>query len=224
MTDGGQYTNQTQLQIVSDICSDWQHQEVLEIGCGTGRFTMALLQTEVMLTVADISSNMLQIVKQRVMETNKGHLIKGYTEASITGLPFPDDSFDAILSINVFNHLPNIEEALSQCARVLRPGGTLLFNYANLNSYYWPIAWKINRSNLAIDQNVFSIWRKPNEVRHAIEGSGFTSLGVIGHVHIPRSVEPLRLNWLLKRLDVRSRYGPLKRFAPIHFVHVKKYT
>jgi SAM-dependent methyltransferase len=56
---------------------------------------------------------------------------KPFVEASATDMPFPDDSFDAVWSIWVLEHIPSPERALSEMRRVVRDGGTI---------FLWP-AW-----------------------------------------------------------------------------------
>lgn len=47
---------------------------------------------------------------------------------SLTALSFTDNSFDYILSFDVFEHIPNYQTAIQECARILRPGGEILFS------------------------------------------------------------------------------------------------
>ena len=51
----------------------------------------------------------------------------GLRNESITKLSFAADSFDYVLSFDVFEHVPQYQSALGECARVLKPGGTMLF-------------------------------------------------------------------------------------------------
>jgi len=52
---------------------------------------------------------------------------EGIRNESLTELTFADESFDCILCLEVLEHIPNYEAAIRECARVLRPGGMLLF-------------------------------------------------------------------------------------------------
>jgi hypothetical protein len=52
----------------------------------------------------------------------------GIRHEDLTRLSFPDASFDAILTFDVLEHIPDHREALAECHRVLRPGGTVLFS------------------------------------------------------------------------------------------------
>jgi len=52
---------------------------------------------------------------------------RGIRNESLTQLTWEDNIFDVILSFDVFEHIPDYRKALKECARVLRPGGILLF-------------------------------------------------------------------------------------------------
>lgn len=55
------------------------------------------------------------------------HYRKPYSVAEGTRYPFPDASFDAIWTIAVFEHIPHLQEAMSEIKRLLKPGGVILF-------------------------------------------------------------------------------------------------
>jgi ubiquinone/menaquinone biosynthesis C-methylase UbiE len=100
--------------------------EALEIGAGTGYFSLNLLQDGVIgtATCTDISPGMLAALERNAAEL--GLPIR--TECcDAADLPFADDSFDLVLGHAVLHHLPDLERAFAEFARVLRPGGTLLF-------------------------------------------------------------------------------------------------
>jgi SAM-dependent methyltransferase len=98
----------------------------LEIGAGTGYFTLNLLQAGVLgeATCTDISPGMLA-----TLEANAGRLgLEVATRAcDAEALPFDDDSFDLVFGHAVLHHLPNLDVAFAEFRRVLAPGGTVLF-------------------------------------------------------------------------------------------------
>jgi SAM-dependent methyltransferase len=98
----------------------------LEIGAGTGYFTLNLMQEGIVRSAVctDISPGML-----RALERNARSLgLEVETEAcDAAALPFADDSFDLVLGHAVLHHLPRLHEAFGEFRRVLRPGGTLFF-------------------------------------------------------------------------------------------------
>jgi SAM-dependent methyltransferase len=98
----------------------------LEIGAGTGYFTLNLLRNGVSdeATATDISPGMLKVLDATA---DRLGLAVTTVEADAEALPFADESFDLVLGHAVLHHLPHLETALAECVRVLRPGGTLAF-------------------------------------------------------------------------------------------------
>jgi ubiquinone/menaquinone biosynthesis C-methylase UbiE len=98
----------------------------LEIGSGTGYFTLNLLQAGVIgsATCTDISPGMLE-----TLEANARRLgLEVQTAAcDAAELPFDDASFDLVLGHAVLHHLPALERSFRELERVLAPGGTLFF-------------------------------------------------------------------------------------------------
>ena len=98
----------------------------LEIGSGTGYFTLNLLRAGLIgeATCSDISPGMLE-----TLQTNAERLgLEVHTEpADAERLPFADASFDLVLGHAVLHHIPDLARAFAEFARVLAPGGTVLF-------------------------------------------------------------------------------------------------
>lgn len=90
------------------------HARVLEIGAGTGR-------------LQDIVANYTGL---DISPSSRRHFHKPFVQASATAIPFPDNSFDAIWTINVLEHVPHPEHALREMRRVLRDGGYLYLSPA----------------------------------------------------------------------------------------------
>ena len=98
----------------------------LEIGAGTGYFSLNLMQDGVIgaATCTDISPGMLE-----TLEANARQLgLEVETAAcDAAALPFEDESFDLLLGHAVLHHLPDLDRAFAEFRRVLAPGGTLFF-------------------------------------------------------------------------------------------------
>src|SRR3954468_6244968 len=98
----------------------------LEIGSGTGYFSLNLLQTGVVeqATCTDISPGMLA-----TLERNAAGLGLDVETAACDAaeLPFDDETFDLVLGHAVLHHLPDLDRCFSEFQRVLKPGGTLFF-------------------------------------------------------------------------------------------------
>jgi ubiquinone/menaquinone biosynthesis C-methylase UbiE len=100
--------------------------DALEIGSGTGYFTLNLLQLGLIerATATDISAGMLA-----ELEASAARLgLEVRTVASgAESLPFEDASFDFVFGHAVLHHIPDLGRAFAEFARVLRPGGTIAF-------------------------------------------------------------------------------------------------
>ena len=98
----------------------------LEIGCGTGYFTLNLMQEGVIGSgvCADVSPGMLDALRANAERLG----IEVETVAcDAAQLPFDDASFDLLLGHAVLHHLPELGRSFAEFMRVLRPGGVLLF-------------------------------------------------------------------------------------------------
>jgi ubiquinone/menaquinone biosynthesis C-methylase UbiE len=96
--------------------------DVLEIGAGSGAMAAELLalHPQLTLTVTDFDPEMVSAAESRLGDRAT------IRQADATALPFPDGSFDSVLSWVMLHHTIDWEEALAECVRVLRPGGHLV--------------------------------------------------------------------------------------------------
>ena len=101
--------------------SDWQTKRILDVGCGTGAILKRLGNPEKNIGV-DLAPEALVFCRQRGL-----HNVR---EGNICALPFADASFNAVICSSVLYHqwVSDIERAMGEMHRVLRPGGVLLIN------------------------------------------------------------------------------------------------
>jgi ubiquinone/menaquinone biosynthesis C-methylase UbiE len=99
--------------------------EVLEIGCGSGAMAAEVLHgfPNVRLTATDYDESMVQVAERRLSEFGPRAIVR---QADATALPFPNASFDAVVSFIMLHHVLKWEQAFAEAARVLRPGGRLV--------------------------------------------------------------------------------------------------
>jgi SAM-dependent methyltransferase len=98
----------------------------LEIGSGTGYFTLNLLRAGLIgeATCSDISPGMLDTLATNAKRLG---LEVSTRPADAERLPFADGSFDLVLGHAVLHHIPDLPRAFAEFERVLAPGGTIMF-------------------------------------------------------------------------------------------------
>jgi ubiquinone/menaquinone biosynthesis C-methylase UbiE len=95
----------------------------LEVGCGTGRISEAIMDLTGSLTVADISEKLARGVGERL------HIAWMHQDAC--ALQLEDDSYDVVVSSECIEHTPDPRKALREMARVLKPGGRIIVTTPN---------------------------------------------------------------------------------------------
>jgi SAM-dependent methyltransferase len=134
----------------------------LEIGAGTGYFTLNLIQEGVIASgvCTDVSPGMLEALRANAERLG---LAVETVAADAAALPFEDGGFDLVLGHAVLHHLPELERAFAEFIRVLRPGGVLLFA-GEPSRHGDRIAALPKRAGLA----AAPLWRRALRVRAAI--------------------------------------------------------
>jgi 2-polyprenyl-3-methyl-5-hydroxy-6-metoxy-1,4-benzoquinol methylase len=111
--------------VLLDLLGDVNGRDVLDAGCGEGYLGRMLAARGARVTAVDVSGEMLAIARER---TPEGAAID-YVQASCEDLrPLGDGAFDVVVSNMVLQDLAGYEAALREFARVLRPGGRLIFS------------------------------------------------------------------------------------------------
>ena len=96
--------------------------KVLDAGCGNGKNMIYLQNKGISVKGIDFSEKLLQICRNKNLDVE---------EADIRHLPFPDNSFDYVISIAVIHHLSKESDrhkAIKEMLRVCKPGGKVLFS------------------------------------------------------------------------------------------------
>ena len=119
------YRYETEFHILKNLDRiDFDGKRVLEIGLGQGADAEQIVHRGGIYTGVDLTAESVKRVKMRFSLQNLP--FESIEQASALELPFADDSFDLVFSHGVLHHIPEIEKAQAEIARVLRPGGELV--------------------------------------------------------------------------------------------------
>ncbi|WP_068279381.1 class I SAM-dependent methyltransferase [Aldersonia kunmingensis] len=140
------------------------YERALELGCGTGFFLLNLMQGGVAKTgsVTDLSPGMVKVALRNA--ENLKLPVDGRVADAET-IPYEDNTFDLVVGHAVLHHIPDVEQALRECLRVLKPGGRFVFagEPTTVGNFY--ARW-LGRATWAATTNVtrlpfLSGWRRP---------------------------------------------------------------
>lgn len=109
---------------------------VLEIGCGGGFYACEVARMvgpSGRVCAVDISDDQIAVARERCAEFDWVEC----TTADALDLPYEGDTFDTVYCVQVLEYLPDVDKALSQIRRVLRPGGTVVNLATNWHSIVW---------------------------------------------------------------------------------------
>ena len=142
----------------------WPYRKALELGCGTGFFLLNLRQAGVLDCgyVTDISPGMVEVACRNAREL--GFDVEGRV-ADAESLPYGDGEFDLVVGHAVLHHIPDVEMALREVLRVLRPGGRFVFA-GEPTRYGDVVARRLSRLTWWATTNVTRLpplrgWRRP---------------------------------------------------------------
>jgi len=103
--------------------SELAGKDVLEVGLGYGSLSQKIAESGARYCGLDIAPGPVEMARHRLRQAR----LPGRAEqGSILAAPFPDGSFDRIVSIGCFHHTGDMRKAVEECWRMLRPGGSLM--------------------------------------------------------------------------------------------------
>lgn len=176
---------------------DWQGKDVLDLGCAGGFMAEAMAARGANVTGIDPAAEAVEAARRHARSAS--HEIR-YDVGVGEALPYGAADFDAVVCVDVLEHVADLHKVLDEVARVLRPGGLLLFDTINRNLL-------ARLATITMAEDVLrllprgthnpAMFIKPRELRYALQGAGLvpgpmTGLG-------PRGID--------RRLDLT--FGPL---------------
>src|SRR5438046_4655144 len=145
---------------------------ILELGCGTGYFTGELARSGADIVAVDVSPELLEIAKVDCAAANVRYEIQ-----NACALSYPDAVFDSVIGSSVLHHL-EIQEALREIYRVLKPGGTIYFTEPNMLNpqiaIQKNIPWVKRKVGDSPDETAFFRW----PLRRLLEQTGYRDVRI----------------------------------------------
>ena len=176
---------------------------VLDAGCGTGQTLESLLALADRVVAVDHSARSVEIAATRVPDEQSDRV--SLLTADLRDLPIGSESVDAVMSIEVLQHIPTPEarqQALLELRRVLRPGGRIA-----LIVYRWRGHIRRHKEGYFANK-IYRYAFTGRELRKAFTQAGFEDVRVHGCVIAPRVSERLGVGhpsqlWLGRRVVAR---------------------
>ena len=183
---------------------DWQGRDVLDLGCAGGLMAEALALRGANVTGIDPAEDAIDAARAHARESG---LRIGYDVGVGEALPYESASFDAVVCVDVLEHVADLAKVLSEVVRTLRPGGLFLFDTINRN----PLA---RLATITIAEDVLrllprgthdpAMFIRPTELRAAMQRAGL----------VPGPITGLGPRGLNRRLDLV--FGPLPLTAILY--------
>lgn len=127
----GRFVDEIETKAVFDLLAPLPNMKILDVGCGTGNYSIKLAKLGCLVTGIDISKEMLLVAKNKCKDLNiQIDLILGDVES----LPFSDNSFDAVVSVAVLEFVRDKYKAIEEMFRVTKRNGKVVIGFLNRES------------------------------------------------------------------------------------------
>lgn len=206
---GGQLIDRRERRAVLEAIGPIEDAKILEIACGTGRFSAMLGEYGAQVVGIDISGPMLVQGQEKATRANVTDQV-AFIRGDAARLPFPDDHFDAVFAMRFFHLAPTPERYLEEMKRVSKD--VIFFDTFNSLSTRTVYNWLLPMGSRLYDAS---------EVHELLASTGLTLDRVEHDFILPYGfyrVIPGALARPLRRVDkVLGRSGIGKRVASVSF-------
>lgn len=127
----GSFVDKVETDLAFKLIKIKEGMKILDVGCGTGNFSVKLAKMGCKVTGIDISNEMLNIARKKSKEQN---LDIEFLNMDLNNLKFDDNSFDAVLSMTAFEFIQDAPKALEELFRIVKKDGQILIGVIAGNS------------------------------------------------------------------------------------------
>lgn len=152
---------------------DWSDAAVLDLGCAGGFMAEALTHKRAVVTGIDPASQAIAAARTRAEAV--GQSIR-YDVGVGEDLPYDDASFDIVVCVDVLEHVADLPKVVAEIMRVLKPGGTFLFDTINRTTIARFAVVTVAEDLLRLlpkGAHDPALFIKPHELREELEKAGF---------------------------------------------------
>lgn len=152
---------------------DWRGAEVLDLGCAGGFMAEAIARRGARVTGIDPAVDAVAAARAHAAG---GGLDIRYDVGVGEALPYADDAFDAVVCVDVLEHVADLDKVIAEVARVLKPGGVFLFDTINRNPVASLVAVTLAERVLRllpVGTHDPALFIRPADLRRALEARGF---------------------------------------------------
>ncbi len=160
-TRWGAYADRQQRRLLVHMCETQPGEQVLDVGCGTGRYLQWLRELGLHVTGVDSSAEMVTAARERLARSGEEARV---FLADGTHLPFADDSFDLVTAITVLEFVEQPEKLVAEMLRVSR--NRIFLGVLNRNSPYY-IQQRLRRGRILSKARFYSVGEVLTLVREA---------------------------------------------------------
>ncbi|NJE02912.1 class I SAM-dependent methyltransferase [Thermococcus sp. MV11] len=172
-TKTGRYVDRTEKWLIFSMM-ETRGGKALDLGCGTGNYTLELKKRGFDVIGLDASEGMLRIARSKGLNCIMGDAYS---------LPFPDESFDLVLSVTMFEFIHEPERVLAEIHRVLKPGGEVIIGTMNGRSLWFLL--KRLKSIFTETAYRYARFYTPGELEGLLRKAGFENVESAGIIFFP---------------------------------------
>jgi ubiquinone biosynthesis O-methyltransferase len=193
------YEQTVRSQMVISMIDPKPEEVILDGGCGNARDLIQLAPHGCKCVGIDFSPNMVEEAKKELATRNIQRV--ELEVGDLTNLRFCDKTFDKVFASEVLEHVPDYRKAVSEMARVLKPGGTLVVTTPNRHSLYGFDRYIICQRILRLKhRHPYDEWNTFKELASALEDNGLEIVRSAGVCYVPGFLVPYHLPTALKKL------------------------
>ncbi len=178
-TPVGKLVKKYEVELLLEMLTPRQGECILDVGCGTGLFSMDVLSCGARIVGLDISHPMLVRAADKTADNQFAGVV-----GDMVSLPFPDESFDKVFSMTAIEFVADAKQAVAELNRVVHRGGTVVLTSLNSLSPWADRRGQEAENGHTLFQNI--TFRSPDELMDLAPGESKLKTAI----HFLKSEDP----------------------------------